>query len=200
MVVYTPITPRTMPTANTPYEALDTKIATLTTQMELMMRQFNTLAANSLNGGSIASHDLTSDQPAVVSPSPLAPTPTQGPPPPVASSNVSLIADKCEPKFHFATLARSRSAIPATIGLDFCPPEDSCHKNQALGHEDLYVSGYYYLDDEQDDTPPTDDQCVAWLSQSLEGPYAGKQDQINKLSFTLTDDTLTGFMKFNTAL
>jgi hypothetical protein len=45
-----------------------------------------------------------------------------------------------------------------------------------------------------------DEHCVAWLDQSLDGPYAGKQDWIAKLSYTLTDDTLAGFMKFYTSL
>jgi hypothetical protein len=87
--------------------------------------------------------------------------------------------------------------------MDFSPPEDSRHKHQALRREELSVSGYYYQElDPQDHqhSPPTDDQCVAWLAQSLDGPYAGKQDRINKLSFALSDDTLTGFMKFYTAL
>jgi hypothetical protein len=63
--------------------------------------------------------------------------------------------------------------------------------------------GYYYQEINPKDhlhTPPTDDQCVAWLAHSLDGPYAGKQDRINKLSFALSDDTLTGLMKFYTAL
>jgi hypothetical protein len=118
----------------------------------------------------------------------------------VASSNASLIADRRPPRFNFATPARSRSAIPTSIGLDFSPPEDSRHKHQALRREELYVSGYYYHEDDPLVTPPRDDQCVAWLAQSVDGPYAGKQDRINKLSFALSDDTLSGFMKFYTAL
>jgi hypothetical protein len=79
----------------------------------------------------------------------------------------SLIADCCPPRFNFAAPTRSRSAIPSKIGLDFSPTEDSCHKHQALRHEKFYVSGYYYQE------APADEQRVAWLAQSLDGPYAG---------------------------
>jgi hypothetical protein len=97
-------------------------------------------------------------------------------------------------------LASSRLAIPATIGLDFSPPEDSCQKHQALHHEELYISGYYYLEADHVHTPPADEQCVAWFTKSLDGPYVGKHNCINKLSFALSDNTLSRFMKFYTAL
>jgi hypothetical protein len=69
-----------------------------------------------------------------------------------------------------------------------------------LRREELYVLGYYYHEDKAIATPPRDDQCVAWLAQLLDRPYVGKQDCINKLSFALSDDTLSGFMKFYMAL
>jgi hypothetical protein len=177
--------------------------------MELMMRQFNNTATGS-HSGSIASnddghHSLGLDSlgipiaPPQVSPSPVLSPPHlhQGPPPPMALSDASLIADCWPPRFNFAMPARSGSAIPTYIGLDFSPPKDSRHKHQALRDEELYVPGYYYQN-----THPYLLQMnnVSWLAQLLNGPYAGKQDRINKLYFALSDNTLSGFMKFYTAL
>jgi hypothetical protein len=91
MVVYTPITPRSRstPLATTPYEALDSKIDTLTRQMELMMRQFNHMATSSRSGnGSLGSHE--DDESLTVPPIPrVTPLPLPVLSPPRASSSRS---------------------------------------------------------------------------------------------------------------
>jgi hypothetical protein len=62
--------------------------------------------------------------------------------------------------------------------------------------DELYGSGYYCCPP----TPVCTGHCLAWLNVNLDGPYAGKHDHIAKLSYTLGDDNLAGFMKFYTGL
>jgi hypothetical protein len=135
----------------------------------------------------------------------LEPTPElQGPPPPVARSSAELISDdyvdpvrlSYTPQGHshrHRTAARQPDTFAARSAQSAA--RTSRH-NSAQRRDELFVSGYYWC-------PPSavlDAHCVAWLDPNLEGPYAGKHDRIAKLSFTLADDNLAGFMKFYTAL
>lgn len=108
MVVFTPVTPlpsRIEPSVGTPYEVLDRRMDTMTSQLDEIMVMFCQLAAtpnaptlglppepddDSTAYGSTV-HTITSPpRPRPI----LEPTPpVQGPPPPVAASNAELIGD-----------------------------------------------------------------------------------------------------------
>lgn len=58
--------------------------------------------------------------------------------------------------------------------------------------QQLFRSGYYW----SQGAPLDVEQYVEWLANSLQGPYDGKHDHLQKLKFALADDTLPGFLKF----
>jgi hypothetical protein len=141
----------------------------------------------------------------------LEPTPElQGPPPPVARSNAELIGDHPDPGDHPVDPVRlsytpqghshRRRTVRTNEAFEFKSTAKSSdaarHLHSSQRRDELYVSGYYWASP----SPVLAQHCVAWLDPNLDGPYAGKHDRIAKLSFTLADDNLAGFMKFYTAL
>jgi hypothetical protein len=213
MVVFTPVTP--VPSSSldatpvTPYEVLDRRMDAMTTQLDEIMSHFRRMAAATTPTPGLPPEPADDDSTAygstihtITSPRTnlhpiLEPTPpVQGPPPPVAASNAELIGDV---RLSYTPQGQRycRTTVSAAIQLStFSTPEESMQLHSAQRREEMFVSRYYWGPPDL----PTDAHCVAWLDMSLDGPYAGKQDRIAKLSFTLGDDTLASFMKFYTTL
>ena len=59
-----------------------------------------------------------------------------------------------------------------------------------------YISGYYW----EPGIPVSSQVCVPWLELSLQGPYDGKSEKLQKAPLTLADDSLTGFIQFYNVL
>jgi hypothetical protein len=133
----------------------------------------------------------------------LEPTPDgQGPPPVITGSNSELIGDTHPPALRLLYTPRSQASNRRHIQhhplpmSDFCTLDQTRHLLALLCRDEIFVSGYYWCSP----ADILDEHCVPWLDQNLDGPYARKQDWIAKLSFTLGDDTLAGFMNFYTSL
>jgi hypothetical protein len=59
-----------------------------------------------------------------------------------------------------------------------------------------YLSGYYW----EDGMTPASSVSVPWLKLSLQGPYDGKSEKLQKAPLALADDSLTGFIQFYNVL
>ena len=198
MVVFTPM--QGTPAPVTPYEYLDNRISTISSQMDELMVHFRSLTPVSIPQTGYPS--VASPPPASASAlrPPLVPTPdVQQPPPHVAASNAELIGDRPVRLSYTPQGPSHHQRQPPSRPLsssDFRSSAEARHLHSSLRRDELFVSGYYW----SPPTPITNAHCIAWLDPNLDGPYAGKHDRIAKLSFKLADNSLAGFMKFYTGL